>query len=43
MLHHEFAQHLNVVILHKTNLTPALAGGAREKSLFGLEGKTWDD
>jgi transposase len=24
-------------------LKPVLAGGAREKSLLGLEGKTWDD
>jgi hypothetical protein len=30
MLHHEFAQKLNVVIIHKTHLTPALADGARE-------------
>jgi putative transposase len=34
MLHHEFAQILNVVIITKTNLTPALAGGARETGAF---------
>jgi hypothetical protein len=29
--------------LNNRVLTPALAGGAREKSLLGLEGKKWGD